>query len=158
MAYKRLGSPGEIPGMVIASKAHHGDKPARFVISHLVGAADALSAARPGARSETMETYVKRIESLETLAKSFDGVEKAYAVQAGRELRVMVESSKMGDADAVLLSQQLKDKIEEELRALCLDKLPEYCQPVAYRFRTSFPLTPIGKVDFVALQNEDANR
>ncbi len=106
---------GENEVVINAIESHHGDKPARFVISHLVGAADALSAARPGARSETMETYVKRIESLETLAKSFEGVEKAYAVQAGRELRVMVESSKMGDADAVLLSQQLKDKIEEEL-------------------------------------------
>ena len=106
---------GEHEVVLNAIESHHGDKPAKFVISYLVAAADALSAARPGARSETMETYVKRIEALENLAKGFEGVEKAYAVQAGREIRVMVIPEKISDADAVLMAQQMKEKIEKEL-------------------------------------------
>lgn len=106
---------GENDVVLNAIESHHGDKPARYVIAHLVAAADTLSAARPGARSETMETYVKRIEALENLAKGFDGVDKAYAVQAGREIRVMVIPEKISDADAVLMAQQMKEKIEKEL-------------------------------------------
>ena len=106
---------GENDVVLNAIESHHGDKPARYVISHLVAAADTLSAARPGARSETMETYVKRIEALENLAKGFEGVDKAYAVQAGREIRVMVIPEKITDADAVLMAQQMREKIEKEL-------------------------------------------
>nr|MCR5078700.1 ribonuclease Y [Bacilli bacterium] len=106
---------GENDVVLNAIESHHGDKPARYVISHLVAAADTLSAARPGARSETMETYVKRIEALENLAKQFEGVDKAYAVQAGREIRVMVIPEKITDADAVLMAQQMRERIEKEL-------------------------------------------
>lgn len=96
-------------------ESHHGDVEAKYVIAHLVAAADTLSAARPGARSETLETYVKRIEQLETLAKGFDGVAQAYAMQAGREIRVMVIPEKVSDAQSVVLAQQMKDKIESEM-------------------------------------------
>ncbi len=106
---------GENDVVLNAIESHHGDVEARYVIAHLVAAADTLSAARPGARSETLETYVKRIEQLETLAKGFDGVAQAYAMQSGREVRVIVASEKISDADAVLLAQQLRDKIEAEV-------------------------------------------
>jgi ribonuclease Y len=85
---------------------------ARYVISHLVAAADTLSAARPGARSETLETYVKRIEALEKIAKSFTGVSQAYAMQSGRELRVMVEPEEISDAEATKMCQEIRAKIE----------------------------------------------
>ena len=109
---KKFGEP-EI--VLNAIESHHGDVEAKFVISHLVMAADTLSAARPGARSETLETYIKRIEALETLAKSFEGVSQAYAIQSGREIRVMVDTDKISDADAVLISQSLRDRIQSEL-------------------------------------------
>lgn len=106
---------GENEVVVNAIESHHGDVPARFVISYLVAAADTLSAARPGARSETLETYVKRIEQLETLAKGFDGVQQAYAMQSGREIRVMVMPEKISDSQSVLLAQELREKIEKEM-------------------------------------------
>ena len=103
---------GENDVVINAIESHHGDKEARYVISHLVAAADALSAARPGARSETLETYIKRIEQLESLAKEFDGVSQAYAMQSGREVRVMVIPEKVSDAEAVKMAQELREKIE----------------------------------------------
>ena len=106
---------GENDVVLNAIESHHGDVEARYVIAHLVAAADALSAARPGARSETLETYVKRIEQLETLAKGFDGVSQAYAMQSGREVRVMVIPEKVSDAEAVKMAQQLREKIEQEV-------------------------------------------
>ena len=109
---KKFGEPDIV---VNAIESHHGDTEAKYVISHLVMAADTLSAARPGARSETLETYIKRIEALETLAKSFDGVSQAYAMQSGREIRVMVVPEKVSDAQAVLMSQTLRDRIQSEL-------------------------------------------
>ena len=96
-------------------ESHHGDVEAKYIIAHLVAAADTLSAARPGARSETLETYVKRVEQLEGLAKSFEGVQQAYAMQSGREIRVMVMPEKISDAESVLLAQQLREKIEKEM-------------------------------------------
>ena len=104
------------PDIVLnAIESHHGDTEAKYVISHLVVAADTLSAARPGARSETLETYVKRIEQLETIAKSFEGVNQAYAMQSGREIRVMVIPEKVNDAQAVLMAQQMRERIESEM-------------------------------------------
>ena len=106
---------GENDVVINAIESHHGDVEARYVIAHLVAAADTLSAARPGARSETLETYIKRIEQLETLAKGFDGVDKAYAMQSGREVRVIVKAEKVSDSEAILIAQQLRDKIEAEV-------------------------------------------
>lgn len=104
------------PDVVINSiESHHGDVEAKSVIAHLVAAADTLSAARPGARSETLETYVKRIGQLEEIAKGFDGVQQAYAMQAGREIRVMVIPEKVTDADAIKMAQEMKDKIEQTM-------------------------------------------
>jgi len=81
----------------------------------LVQAADALSAARPGARREVLEAYVKRMEKLEEIAGSFRGIEKAYAIQAGREIRVMVQESQVNDSDTVVLARDIARKIEEQL-------------------------------------------
>lgn len=104
------------PEVVINSiESHHGDVPAKSVIAHLVMAADTLSAARPGARSETLETYTKRITQLEELAKGFEGVEKAYAMQAGREIRVIVLPERVSDAEAMKMAIQMREKIESTL-------------------------------------------
>jgi ribonuclease Y len=106
---------GENEVVINAIESHHGDVPAKFVISNLVQAADTLSAARPGARSETLENYVQRIEQLETVCKSFPGVANCYAMQSGREVRVMVIPDKVSDDDSFVLARQIKDKIETEL-------------------------------------------
>ena len=106
---------GENEIVINSIESHHGDVDARSIIAHLVAAADTLSAARPGARSETLETYIKRIEALETIAKSFEGVQQAYAMQSGREVRVMVVPEKVSDAEATLMAQQLREKIEKEV-------------------------------------------
>jgi ribonuclease Y len=106
---------GEHDAVVHAIAAHHGDEEPRTVEAVLIQAADAISAARPGARRESLETYIKRLEKLEAVASSFRGVEKAYAIQAGREVRVMVESEDVDDARAAALSMEIAKKIEEEL-------------------------------------------
>ncbi|NTV43184.1 MAG: ribonuclease Y, partial [Syntrophobacteraceae bacterium] len=85
------------------------------ILAILVQAADALSGARPGARKELLETYVKRLEDLERIANSFPGINKAYAIQAGRELRIIVESDHVNDAEVVMLSRDIAKKIEGEL-------------------------------------------
>lgn len=106
---------GESQAIVHAIAAHHDDVPPESVLAILVQAADALSGARPGARKELLENYVKRLEELEKIAREFPGVSKAYAIQAGRELRVMVESDVVGDADIVLLSRDIAKRIEAEM-------------------------------------------
>jgi len=106
---------GESPKIVHAIAAHHDDEKPQTLLATLIQAADALSAARPGARREMLETYVKRLEDLEKIASSFPGVSKAYAIQAGREVRVIVESEEIGDADAVMLCRDIAKKIENEL-------------------------------------------
>ncbi len=106
---------GEAPEVVHGIWAHHEDIPQESVLDHLVEAADALSGARPGARMEQAEAYVKRLEDLERIATSFENVEKAYAIQAGRELRVMVQPEKMNDAAATWLCKDIAKQIEKEL-------------------------------------------
>jgi len=95
--------------------AHHGDVEPRTVEAVLVQAADAISAARPGARRETLEAYIKRLEKLEEIANSFEGIEKSYAIQAGRELRIMVKPEELDDNQIVLIAREIVKKIEEEL-------------------------------------------
>jgi ribonucrease Y len=105
----------EHPVVINSIASHHGDCEATSVIAMLVGAADALSAARPGARRETLETYIKRLEKLEDICESFEGVEKSYAIQAGREIRVMVQPEKVDDTEAFRLARDITKKIEGEL-------------------------------------------
>lgn len=106
---------GEAPRIEHAIAAHHEDIPPNTVYALLVQAADGLSGARPGARKEMLENYIKRLEDLENIANSFEGVENTYAIQAGRELRVIVESKIISDEEAVLLSRDVVKKIEEAL-------------------------------------------
>lgn len=105
----------EHPVVINSIASHHGDVPATSVIAVLVAAADALSAARPGARRETLETYMKRLERLEEISESFTGVEKSYAIQAGRELRIMVQPDEITDDNAYLLARDIAKRIEDEL-------------------------------------------
>ncbi|HDH96620.1 MAG TPA: ribonuclease Y [Proteobacteria bacterium] len=95
--------------------AHHDEMPHTSLLSVIVQAADALSSARPGARRKMLESYIKRIEDLERIATSFDGVDKCYAIQAGREIRIIVESDKMSDDEAALLAHKVAKKIEDEM-------------------------------------------
>ena len=95
--------------------AHHNDEEFKSVEAVLVAAADAISAARPGARRETLENYLKRLTKLEEIAESFEGVEKCFAIQAGREIRVMVKPDKVDEAEAALLVREIIKRIETEL-------------------------------------------
>jgi len=106
---------GESEEVVHAMACHHGDYDPQTLEAVLVTAADALSAARPGARREVLESYVQRLEKLEEIARTFKGVEKCYAIQAGREIRVIVDSGKLGDEQALWLSKDIARKIEQEL-------------------------------------------
>lgn len=105
----------ETPEIVHAIAAHHGDIETKTIEAALVQAADAISAARPGARRETLESYIKRLEKLEEIADSFDGVDKAYAIQAGREIRIMVKPEKVDDVSTVRLVRDIVKRIEAEL-------------------------------------------
>jgi len=106
---------GESREVIHAIAAHHEDVEPESVLDVLVQSADALSGARPGARKEMLETYVKRLEDLEKIANAFDGVEKSYAIQAGRDLRIVVNSIDVSDADATLMSRDIAHTIEKEL-------------------------------------------
>jgi ribonuclease Y len=106
---------GENPAIVNAIGAHHDEMEMQFVISPIVQACDAISGARPGARREIMQQYLQRIKDLENLAQAYHGVEKAYAIQAGRELRVIVEADKISDSDSERLSFEIAQKIQTEM-------------------------------------------
>jgi ribonuclease Y len=106
---------GEKPIVINAIAAHHEEKPVSSIYDWIVQAADSISGARPGARKELIENYIKRLEDMEAIANSFDGISNSYAVQAGRELRVLVESGKKTDEDAFLLSKDIAKKIEETM-------------------------------------------
>ncbi len=105
----------ESPAVVNAISAHHGDVEMQTLEAVLVQAADAISAARPGARRETLEAYIKRLEKLEEIATSYEGVEKSYAIQAGREIRIMVKPDQVDDAGAVEMARNIVKNIEEQL-------------------------------------------
>jgi ribonuclease Y len=106
---------GEKPAIVHAIQAHHDDVEIESVEAALVQAADAISASRPGARRETLEKYVKRLEALEGIAKNFDGVEKVYAIQAGREIRVTVKPERIDDLAAHRLARGMAERIQGEV-------------------------------------------
>ncbi|OGQ94046.1 MAG: ribonuclease Y [Deltaproteobacteria bacterium RIFOXYA2_FULL_55_11] len=106
---------GESPKIVNAIAAHHEDVKAETILAPLVDAADALSGARPGARREMLETYVRRLEELERITNSFKGVEKSYAVQAGREIRIIVQNELISDQDAAIMAREIARKIESEM-------------------------------------------
>ena len=106
---------GESAKIVNAIAAHHEEVKAETILAPLVDAADALSGARPGARREVLESYVKRLEDLETIAKSFKGVDKCFAVQAGREMRLIVEPTQVSDEDATMLAREVARKIEADM-------------------------------------------
>ena len=107
---------GEDKVVINAIESHHGDKKAEYVISELVAVADALSASRPGARNDSLENYVKRLEELENIGNSMEGVEKTFAMQAGRELRVMVKPDEIDDLSSYKIAREIKEKIEDTMQ------------------------------------------
>ena len=115
LGYKFCKKHGERDVVLNAIQSHHGEVEPKYLISNLVIAADTISAARPGARYEALQNYINRLEELEKISKSFDGVESSYAIQAGREVRVMVVPEKMDDLACHRLARDIRDKIEAEL-------------------------------------------
>ena len=105
----------ESPDVLHAIEAHHGDVETRTVVAALVQAADAISAARPGARSENYENYIKRLQKLEEICTSYDGVDKSFAIQAGREVRIMIQPEKINDEKMVLVAREIAKRIENEM-------------------------------------------
>ena len=106
----------EDPVVINAIKSHHGDEPANSIIAELVQIADTLSAARPGARNDSLENYIKRLEQLEEIGNAFEGVEKTFAMQAGREVRVMVKPDEVDDTQSYKIAREMKEKIEKEMQ------------------------------------------
>ena len=113
---KLLSKFGVDPRAILAMEAHHDEYPYAILEARIVTAADAISGARPGARKDTVEIYLKRLEDLERISNSFDGVEKSYAIQAGRELRIFVTPTKIDDLSALKMAKDVAKKIEEEMK------------------------------------------
>ena len=101
--------------VINAVEAHHGDVEPKTLEAVLIQAADAISASRPGARRETLEAYIKRLQNLEEIANSFEGVDKSFAIQAGREVRIIVKPEKVSDADMTVLARDIAQKVEKEM-------------------------------------------
>ncbi len=116
LGYELCKRCGEVDQVLNGIRAHHGEEPARYPETFLMTAADAISGARPGARRESFEAYVKRLEKLEEIATSFDGVSKCFAIQAGREVRIMVTPEAISDEDMAVLSENTARRIEQELQ------------------------------------------
>ena len=106
---------GEDPIVVNAIAAHHEEVPAKTIYAFITHIADAISASRPGARKETLSTYIKRLEQLEEISQGFDGVKKAYALQAGREIRIIVDEDRLDDEKAAILARDIAKRIEQEM-------------------------------------------
>ena len=106
----------EHPVVINSVESHHGDVEPQSLIACVVQAADTISAARPGARRETLEAYTNRLSQLEDITNSFEGVEKSFAIQAGREVRIMVIPEKVSDDDMVILAREVSKRIEEEMQ------------------------------------------
>lgn len=115
LGYKFCKKHGEKEIVLNAIQSHHGEVEPRFLTSHLVIAADTISAARPGARKESAQAYIDRLENLEKIATSYEGVNSAYAIQAGREIRVLVNPDQVDDLSCVKIAREIRDQIEEEL-------------------------------------------
>jgi len=113
---KLLEKFGESEAVIKAMRAHHGDYPVDSIEATIVTVADAISSSRPGARKDTLENYLQRLKELEDIANKFEGVEKTYAIQAGREIRVFVKADKVDDLGAQKIAKQIAEKIEEELK------------------------------------------
>ena len=105
----------EDPKVINAVQAHHGDVEPQTPEAYLVQAADAISASRPGARRETLDAYIKRLEQLESIADSFEGVEKSYAIQAGREIRIIVKPERISDDEMTIMARKIAEKVENEM-------------------------------------------
>ena len=105
----------ESQAVIDGMAAHHGDYEAKSIEAILIAAADALSAARPGARRKTLETYIKRLQTLEEIANTTEGVERSFAIQAGREIRIIAKPEDVNDEGIVLLAREISQKIESEL-------------------------------------------
>ena len=105
----------ESEAVIDGMASHHGDYEPKCMEAVLIAAADALSAARPGARRETLETYIKRLESLENIANTTPGVDKSYAIQAGREIRIIAKPESVKDSEVVMLAREIAKRVENEL-------------------------------------------
>ena len=115
LKYEILKKYKENDSVINAVEAHHGDVEPQTLEAVLVQAADAISASRPGARRETVEAYIKRLQNLEEIADSFDGVEKSFAIQAGREVRIIVKPDRISDDKMTILAREVAKKIENEM-------------------------------------------